>query len=606
MRSTLYEALEVEASSETPVIRVALRKVLRRFWSAPRDASGDSEEAVRFVALASSILTSDERRERYDVSARPSADSLNPWRTEASRALQSVIGAGGSNSVSGALSQPGAVLETDDDGRPLAITLPNVDALANPLPDESFWADGYVLSAFVLSALLLLGGLWFLLGASVSTAPLIGLWVFAVVAIAITVFPMLRAAPVPAPPSLSRLAIVKWRRESSVFLGIPAPQQDTAWIFRLRMMELTRGAAELLTQPSIAARLLARCVDYALIAALVLSLLWAIAYVVSPPSNVSLLLRSPLLLPILVVAFGIVFDAVFITAFRTTPGKWLVGALVVTGVTQSTDQTHAGSARQLAWRRALVFAKSAMVLGVWPMMLARLASTLNSVRSEEGAWNAAADDVVVVRRSALLAYAAAINIVLAALCFMASIWIADAKQFTQFFSERVESTRKTVTDALPDMPTLPTDTPVAPPSNSHPGVNTDPAPMSPATAAHTANESPQAPSAPIQAAAPVTQPSIQARVDAQARSVQERRTRIDRAAALVAKAKESGRYGGLQSACERWTQDQPANAEAWRCLGLSRFQSGEGRAALPALRESLKLEPNDAQVEAAILGILRP
>jgi cytochrome c-type biogenesis protein CcmH/NrfG len=62
----------------------------------------------------------------------------------------------------------------------------------------------------------------------------------------------------------------------------------------------------------------------------------------------------------------------------------------------------------------------------------------------------------------------------------------------------------------------------------------------------------------------------------------------------------------LQGVCERWTEDQPGSAEAWRCLGLARHQAGAGRDALPALRQALKLEPNDAQVEAAILRILRP
>ena len=85
-----------------------------------------------------------------------------------------------------------------------------------------------------------------------------------------------------------------------------------------------------------------------------------------------------------------------------------------------------------------------------------------------------------------------------------------------------------------------------------------------------------------------------------------RMMRIDGYARQGETARRSGNYEGMQAACQRWTQDQPGNGEAWRCLGLAQFQGGAGREALPALRQSLKLEMGDAQVEAAILSILRP
>jgi cytochrome c-type biogenesis protein CcmH/NrfG len=87
---------------------------------------------------------------------------------------------------------------------------------------------------------------------------------------------------------------------------------------------------------------------------------------------------------------------------------------------------------------------------------------------------------------------------------------------------------------------------------------------------------------------------------------QARRARIDGYARQAEAARRSGSYVGLQASCQRWTQDQPGNGEAWRCLGLAQFQTGAGRDALPALRQALKLEPRDAQVESAILSILRP
>ena len=87
---------------------------------------------------------------------------------------------------------------------------------------------------------------------------------------------------------------------------------------------------------------------------------------------------------------------------------------------------------------------------------------------------------------------------------------------------------------------------------------------------------------------------------------QARRVRIEGYAKQAEAARRSSNYGAMQGTCQRWTQDQPGNGEAWRCLGLAQFQGGAGREALPALRQALKLEPKDAQVEAAILSILRP
>ena len=95
-------------------------------------------------------------------------------------------------------------------------------------------------------------------------------------------------------------------------------------------------------------------------------------------------------------------------------------------------------------------------------------------------------------------------------------------------------------------------------------------------------------------------------MEKQANAAHARRVRIDGYARQAEAARRSGNYGGLQSACQQWTQEQPGSAEAWRCYGLAQHQNGAGREALPALRQALKLEPNDSQVEAAILRTLRP
>ena len=78
MRNSIYDALEISASSSVAAVQAAVRTVVRRFWAVPRDASGDSEEAVRFAALAASILGNAVRRKDYDVALNPGVGSGPP------------------------------------------------------------------------------------------------------------------------------------------------------------------------------------------------------------------------------------------------------------------------------------------------------------------------------------------------------------------------------------------------------------------------------------------------------------------------------------------------------------------------------------------------
>jgi hypothetical protein len=604
MRSTLYEALEIDANSEVNGIRSALRKVLRRFWSAPRDPSGDSEEAVRFVALASGILTDDARRQRYDVSARPTAASLNPWRNDASRAFHNPPMGG----EVGNLSQPsGGMLRVGVDAEPNEpILLPDVPALADALPNEALWADRNIGLAFFTASALLLFGIWALMGAHLGVLALIASWLVCLAACVGGAISFIQPAAESSATSLSRLAIVKWRRESSVFLGLPPPQQDTAWIFRLRMMELTRGAAGFLTQPSIGLRLLARCADYALVSFLVLALLGLITVVFAPASAITTLLRSAIALPLFVVLLTIIFDALCIKNFRMTPGKWLIGAVVVLGVTQTVEQHIRNTRAQLAWNRAITFARTAMFFGIWPLTLLRAPITLGVARVDEGAWEEASDSVVVVRQTPLLGRAAAFALTAAAAALLLSLWLADGKQVYQLIASQFASTQPAVYDATSNEPAANAASTVNPIANPSPPVTVAAPPvLVPQIAANKAKPSDvEVKNMPLPSKSNDT--LIQGQLEEQARAAQERRMRIERTEAQVARTKQGGSYAGLQASCQTWTEDQPSSAEAWRCLGLAKFQSGDTRGALPALRESLKYEPNDREVEATILRILRP
>ena len=94
-------------------------------------------------------------------------------------------------------------------------------------------------------------------------------------------------------------------------------------------------------------------------------------------------------------------------------------------------------------------------------------------------------------------------------------------------------------------------------------------------------------------------------MEKQANAAHARRVRIDGYArqAEGARAVQLRWFAISLPAVDTGTAGKPGS------LALLRFaqqQNGAGRDALPALRQALKLEPKDSQVEAAILRILRP
>ncbi|TAG47709.1 MAG: hypothetical protein EAZ30_09250 [Betaproteobacteria bacterium] len=617
MQSNLYEALGVAPSSDTPALRAALRAVLRRFWVSPRDASGDSEEAVRFVALGAAILTDDARRSQYDGHALPS-QSQNPWRAMSAPPLaeDAAISLGLDASAAHSVQQS---------RHAEASVLPTVSALARSLPEATNWASAYVFAATAAALVLLAAIVIWVVGEHASlavSALLVGLAIALAYAIGWRIH---SEAPDNSAPSLSRLSIVKWRRESSIFMGNPPPQQDTAWIFRLRLMELTRSAAGFTTLQNLGGRILARCADYAILALMALATLSALQWFFPSASLLISIIRSPLCFPTLVVLLGIAWETLWLSRSRATPGRWLLGAVVVSGVTQTSYSDVSPSASVVA-RRSWHHAMSAMALGVVPVALWRARDRWTQLKHTEGSWEAASDSVVLTRPTALPLRAAAAALSIGAIVLLSNFWVQDAASVKTWLSQNVwGDVSRRVGDLASGPKTVRPNSgasdPASTPSGDAPvaaaGESTKPAltsaPASPVAAAATPDPriyvAPAKPSpvdAPPSAAA--KQPSAPAVTasDAQSQAVQARRARIDAVTAQAARARQSGNYAGLQGACQRWTDDQPGNAQAWRCLGLAKFQAGAGRDALPALRQALKLEPNDSEVESAILRTLRP
>jgi hypothetical protein len=628
MRATFYEALEVPATAETSTIKSALRAVLRRFWSVPRDPSGDTEEAVRFVALGAGMLTQVERREQYDTQARRGV-STNPWRTGGDGA------SGDSNLLVAGSNNGSAQLPTATADAQRAI--PTVHALTDPLPELDYWSSGiaYALSAVVLAAAAIF--------AYFATRQMLGnngsmLVMLAVLALGLTLAAQTKVISSELSGfSLARLAITKWRRETSVFVGNPPPQQDTAWIFRLRVMELTRSAAGYSSALHIGVRALARAADYALIAFAIVFVSVLIDWTMPTLAAATALLRSPLVLPALIVLLAIPLESVLIARWRTTPGKFLMGVVVSCAVTQPDDQPEPSVAR-LSTARSVAFARNAMYFGLWPLALLRAREHLRVLRANEGSWEASGDSVSLVRAAPLLMRSSAVSAVVAAALGFAFLWTSDVQRAFSSLSktatevalpsiknaaQQVSDAVKSTAESLPGTPAPPVTEPKAggETSGASPTTSTT---TSVASTAQTPSVAASTTPAEPNKAAPTTTPQTTREApnvpnktsgsatgapsdfEKQATIVQQRRARIEAAERGAASARTSGNYAGLQGLCERWTQDQPGSAEAWRCLGLAQFQSGAGRGALPALRQALKLEPNDSEVESAIFRILRP
>lgn len=619
MRNSLYDALEVHSSSSVDAIQAALRAVVRRFWAVPRDASGDTEEAVRFAALATSILVDPVRRKDYDAALNPGVGA-GPWRLPI--ASRDAANEGGTQSR--AFGDEGMEVSQLSIEATILRALPGVDALAEPLPDGKTWASPISWVVLALAWLLLWYALtrpfpqWFEL--SSTEAGLIASGVMAV-AFAMAAWMSRNQEVAGAAAVLSRLAIIKWRREGSIFIGAPPPQHDTAWIFKLRLMELTRSASGFVTSASPWRRLIARFIDYALIAIAVYLGISLIDQAVPILDEGFIFVRSVLVLPTLVVLIAIPATVLSHRVVGTTPGKWLLSLHLVTGITRPGDHAEP-SDRQLLWSRATRVAWSGAALGFWPLALYRLPRHMRMARDTETDWEGRGDSLVMARPTTAPAVATGLVILLASAVILLSGWRRDYIAVWPYFVSMTVSAQAALTDALPsrsniDTPAVPApvtpEVPAAPVAPERPPGVAKPAPSAapPVVAVQPPAFVSPAPAVPTQASTkpvppPVANSAAEAEITRQASASQTRRLRIEGYARQAELSRRSGSYGGLQASCQRWTQDQPGSAHAWRCLGLAQFQNGAGREALPALRQALKFESNDAEVEAAILRILRP
>ncbi len=598
MRTSLYAAIGVSNSSSTSEIRAALRALVRRFWAVPRDPSGDSEEALRFISLAAGILTDDRRRDNYDVSLSPGVGT-GPWRVPFASARQSA--ADDPTDVPSAAAVDVGVSQLSV-GVAREVTLPSVEAFAENFPGETsrpivgITAAALVALVLVVIAALALAREW---GGGPGVGLGLGAAAMAIAAL-IGATTAQRARQNDGAQSLSHLAVIKWRRDGSVFVGIPPPEQDTAWLFRLRMAELTRSTNGYLVQSVPWRRTLARAFDLALSVWVVALLANVLSWLLPGASGLAIATwsLSPILLPTLAVLLVLAIEPALMARYGWTPGKWLLGLYAVFGVTHVGARSKA-EVRTAARRRAWQAAWYGLALGFLPATLLLLKQRWHALRDNEPRWDAASDTVILARPVAWLPATSAALTVLAAFLLATTFWTRNVTAAWNDLSTWLAALRPSASiSAPPAQPAQPAEAAVN-------GARTGPA----EPRAESAPPSPHGKAPATKTPPPNGKPvdNTEARIAQQAAGAQARRARIERAEAAVAAVRRGqGTYGPLQSLCQRWTEDQPGRAEAWRCYGLAQYENGAGTAALPALRTALRLEPKDPEAERAILMILRP
>ena len=241
---------------------------------------------------------------------------------------------------------------------------------------------------------------------------------------------------------------------------------------------------------------------------------------------------------------------------------------------------------------------------MWPIALIRALKNWRNARDNEVEWDARGDSLVMARPMAAPAVATALMVIAASTVILLSGWRRDYVSIWPYALTWSAALHSQASKSSPPQPIDPGVFAVATPAT--PASEAPPAPPpAPVTQAVVAPPLPAAaPAIPAVSAAQTN--ATEAQMSQQVSAAQARRLRIDGYEQQAASAQRGGSFASLQGSCKRWTIDQPGSASAWRCLGLAQFQSGAGREALPALRQSLKLGSKDPQVEDAILRILRP
>jgi hypothetical protein len=585
MRLSIFEALRISATASESTIRAAFRRLIRRLYSSSRDVSGDVEEGLRFCNAASAVLLVESDRSHYEGEYANLLSGGQDLRRSHAAEVESESLAQLSDSPHEA---PNAASGTTS-VRPGLVALLEI---AGGAPQALRWAWVFLAALGVVAVV----ALWLSLRINPGNIVQYSVLMAAIAATGAAVGMSVHRsrASIPSKDAGARLrdvAIVKWRRERSIFMGSRMKNEEAAWVYRLRVAETDRARHLRSSRVPAYMRLLARAIDYALWGSVVYLVCALLALVTRSPYLTYL--SSWWLLPVITVLTWIPIEAWALHVYRRTPGKWLLGLRCRPGVTSLNSPDALRESPRYALQRAAGVAAFGVAGGlpllnlVAPALSARVGST-----EHETKWDALGDSVVT--RTPLTAMQAGVASALVALaaCVYFVIWwpsfvqtgaiVKEAQQlanqvtWAQLFKsnpknwipkevldpsewnakERVVKMSEQVVDVA---------------GNVASGVATAVigAPQQPATEVSPADQAKQS-------------------------------SRFAAYAEQANKAMEAGNAGAAFALCERWTREEPRSALAWKCYGLGLQMRGRHTDALQAFRRSQRIDSSDRSLHDAI------
>ncbi len=583
MRLSIFEALRVPASASEGAVRSALRRLIRRLYVSARDSSGDVEEGLRFCNAASSVLLVDSERSHYEGEyANMLSGGTNLRRSHAAQVeidpngdLADLPDAEAPSAASGVTSV-----------RPGLVSLLEIAGGAPASVNKGWLVVAVAFCAAILaSAIALRMGS----GALVQYAVLYIAIAATAAAIGIAVHRTRdRGAPPEIGARLRDVAVVKWRRERSIFMGSRLRNEEAAWVYRLRVAETDRARNVRTSTTPVWVRPLARVIDYGLCGAG----LYAIFVVLSKLTDGAYLpyLASWWFLPIATVIAWIPIEAWCLHRFRRTPGKWLMGMRCRPGATSLNAPDNMRESPRYALMRAGGVAFYGVGAGlpllnlILPLFSARAASV-----EYETKWDALGDAIITrVPMSSTQAGFSAAAVSLMCVGFFAMWWpsfvqtgaiVKEARQLAPQVSwgqlMRTNPKSWIPADALNPSEWQASET-VSRVGQSVAG----------AASGVAAGVTAAVIGAPISDSPAIEDPQV--------------KTKFANYAEQANRAIDAGNPGAAFKLCERWVVEQPSNGLAWKCYGLGLQMNARHADALQALRKAQRIDPTDRSLHDAI------
>jgi hypothetical protein len=555
MKSTLYEALGIQAGSSDEEVRAALRRLIRKYYAKTRDGQGNVEEALRFINHASRILGDTDRRQRYDEELALSAGTAEQ---KIAHVVSNAIADAGEQTDVHSESPAGPpqledFLDTQAEKKAVEDNLSHHPGLTERIA-SSAQSPAVTIGLCVLFGAFIAAAIAFVTPAdALLVAKQVLVWLTLGLVLLTVVYGIVHGLVYSRGTSPSSklglspqtdLAILNWRREKSVFLGASQPAEDASWIFQLRMAELEREKSGRTSEPQPWNRLAARLFDYA-IWGLVLALL------------LSELRRV-----------GIV------------PGVYLQFS-----ISNAYARRDARAQVRRGLSRALRVWWGGVGCGIVPLAAVLIAVAYEKVaHDQETQWDFAEDCLVTHGPPGPL------NMATGVLGLAAMLWLYGVA-WHQPMADSFSWVRAGFA-SIAHMSSDSSENPVA--GSGKISALPSPAPSVAMPTAAVGNAVPGPTSSAISSA--IT-PSVDPDVTA---LMAERRAKVSVLKAEGPRMLAAGNWRRAAELCRDWSDLDLGNADAWRCLGQAQQALGNYNDALHAFRHAKQYDPNDRTLDAAI------